>query len=211
MTGSTRSTVKRGQQRAAYDQATIYRILDENLVGHVGFVVDEEATVIPMAYIRIDDALYLHGNRRNRMMNALLDGQTTCISVTRLDGLVLARSGFHHSVNYESVVVFGRARQEYDKVPILDAFVERLAKGRSKAVRAHTEQELNATLVVRVPIEDASAKLRSGAPVDDEADYELDIWAGVLPIRVSYGALEPCPRLAANIDVPDHLRAFVRN
>lgn len=207
MSRSARSTVKRGQKNAVYDRATIYRILDENLIGHVGFVVDGEATVIPMAYLRVAGAVYLHGNRRNRMMNALLDGQTACLSVTRLNGLVLARSGFHHSVNYESVVVFGRAHPEEDKVPILDAFVDKMAKGRSRAVRPHTEQELAATLVIRIPVEEASAKLRSGPPVDDEADYELDIWAGVLPIATNHGAPEPCPRLKAGVDLPAHLQA----
>lgn len=208
MTISDRIRVRRGSKRAIYDQAEIYRILDENLLCHVGFVDGGEARIIPTAYIRRDDAIYLHGNRQNRMLLALTDGQTACVSVTRLDGLVLARSGFHHSVNYQSVVLFGKAEavdRTEDAIPVLDAFVDKLAPGRSAEMRPHTSKELNATLVLRIPIAEASAKVRRGPPIDDEADYALDVWAGVVPLVTTTGAFEPCPRLATDTPLPDHL------
>lgn len=205
---SQRARVKRGSKRAVYEREVINQILDDNLLCHVSFVVNGEPRIIPTAYIRRGDDIYLHGNRRNQMMTALLDGQTTAIAVTRLDGLVLARSGFHHSVNYQSVVLFGQAVEVEDKEPILDAFVDRLVPGRSADIRANTARELNATLVIRVPITDASAKIRSGDPVDDEEDYDTEIWAGTLPIVTRFGALEPCSRLRADAQVPANLTCY---
>jgi nitroimidazol reductase NimA-like FMN-containing flavoprotein (pyridoxamine 5'-phosphate oxidase superfamily) len=193
---TSRTKVRRGSKRAVYEQDEIYRILDDNLLCQVGFAIDGEARIIPTAYIRVGDAVYLHGNRQNQMMNALLDGQTACISVTEMNGLVLARSGFHHSVNYRSVTLFGKARIISDnKVEILDAFVDRLVPGRSGELRPNTRNELDATLVLEIPIEEAVAKVRTGPPIDDDADYELDIWAGVLPIETGFGIVEDCPRL----------------
>lgn len=209
MPPSPRTRVKRGAKRASYDEAVIHRILDDSLICHVGFTIAGEARVIPTAFLRIDNAIYLHGNRRNQMLNALLDGQLACISVMLLDGLVLARSGMHTSANYRSVVLFGRATEAEDKLACLNAFIDRLAPGRSTDVRAPSKQELAATLVVRIEIEEASAKLRSGPPVDDDADYNLDVWAGVLPVVSGLGAPEPCPRLSADVQLPDYIRSPV--
>lgn len=197
-----KARVIRGARRANYDRAAIHRILDDNLVCHVGFIADGEACVIPTAYLRAGDAIYLHGNRRNRMINALLDGQTACLSVVQLDGLVLARSGMHSSVNYRSVVVYGRAEPVADKVPWLNAFVDRLAPGRSTEIRPPTRQELDATIVVRLPIDAASAKIRTGEPTDDEADYAMAIWAGVVPLYTTAAEPVPCPRLPPHTPLP---------
>jgi len=201
-----RARVKRGVRRAVYERDRIYQILDDNLVCHVGFVDAGEARVIPTAFLRQEDTVILHGNRQNGMMNALLDGQTACISVLQLDGIVLARSGFHSSVNYRSVVLFGKAEPvgDDDKRPLLNAFLDKLAVGRAADIRPHSAQELDATLVVRIPIDEASAKVRSGPPVDDEADYDLDIWSGVLALRTS-SEIQPCPRLANEAKTPAYL------
>lgn len=206
MQPTERTRVRRGEKRAVYDRDQIHQILDANLVCHVGFVTNGEPCVIPTAFLRQDDAIYLHGNRQNRMLNALLDGQAACISVLQLDGLVLARSGFHTSVNYRSVVVYGKASVVEDKVPVLNAFVDKLAPGRAADIRAHTPQELNATLVLRVPIEEASAKLRTGPPIDDEADYALDVWSGVLELATGVHAV-PCPRLPEGVTMPAYVTA----
>ncbi len=203
-----RSQVKRGAKRAVYDRETINDILDNNLLCHVAFTVKGEPRIIPTAFLRVEDHIYLHGNRKNQMMNALLDGQIASIAVTELNGLVLARSGFHHSVNYRSVVVFGKASLVEDDVAYLDAFVNKMAPNRMDDVRPHTQKELNATLVIRVPIEEASAKVRTGPPIDDEEDYTLDIWAGVLPLVTTFGPIENCPRLKAGVSVPDSVRAY---
>ena len=206
MSPSPRTRVKRGAKRASYDEAVIHQILDDCLICHVGFTVAGEARVIPTAFLRIGNAIYLHGNRRNQMLNALLDGQSACISVMLLDGLVLARSGMHTSANYRSVVLFGKATEAEDKLACLNAFVDRLAPGRSADVRAPSKKELAATLVIRIEIDDASAKVRTGPPVDDDADYGLDVWAGVLPVHSGLGAPEPCPRLSADTGLPDYIK-----
>lgn len=208
---SKRIKVRRGARRAVYDQETIHRILDNNLVCQVGFTVDGEARIIPTAYLRIDEAIYLHGNRRNLMLNSLLDGQTACVSVMQLDGLVLARSGFHHSVNYQSVTLFGQASVvQDDVVSVLDQLIDKMVPGRSQALRPHTRKELNATLVIRIPIDEASAKVRMGHPIDDDDDYDLPIWAGVLPIRATAGALIPDPLMKPSIPLPEHLKQDFR-
>lgn len=206
MASTERTRIRRGANRGVSDTQTIYRILDDCLVCHVGFTVAGEARVIPTAFLRVGDAIYLHGNRRNQMLNALLDGQTACISVMQLDGLVLARSGMHSSVNYRSVVVYGRATAVENKLPYLNGFIDKLASGRAAEVRPHTPQELNATLVLRVAIDESSAKIRSGPPVDDDADYALNIWAGVLPLQIRQGEPEACPKLAAGIALPAYAR-----
>jgi len=208
MAVSNRVRVRRGANSAVYERAQIDEILDANLVCHVGFTVNGEARIIPTAYVRIDDAIYLHGNRRNQMMNALLDGQTACISVLQLDGLVLARSGFHHSVNYRSVVLFGTVTEVGDKIPYLDAFIDKLVPGRSADLRVPTDQELNATLLLKLSIQEASAKVRTGPPLDDEKDIMLDTWAGVLPLTTRRGPPEPCPLLPPGAALPAYLQHY---
>lgn len=205
---SERITVRRGAKRACYDRPLINDILDANLICHVGFTAGGETRVIPTAYVRIDDALYLHGNRKNLMLNALLSGQSACVSVMQVDGLVLARSGFHHSVNYHSVVLFGKPVLEETSTGVLDALIDKMVAGRSKAIRPPTKKELSATLVVKIPIDEASAKVRTGPPVDDDEDYELQIWAGVLPLTTTVGAPQDDPRLAAGTALPDHLMKY---
>jgi len=210
---STKTRIIRGADRASYDQDSVYAILDSSFICYVGFTIAGEARVIPTAYLRIDNAIYLHGHLKNQMMNALLDGQTACLSVTLLDGLVLARSGFHHSVNYRSVTVFGKAQQvaAQDKEAILDRLVNYLVPDRAVALRTHTPQELNATLVLKVPIDEAAAKIRSGPPIDAKNDYDTDIWAGVINVNTIMGDIEPCPRLDSAIPIPEHVQRFQKN
>ena len=207
MATSALTRVRRGANRAVYERETINDILDANLLCHVGFITGGQSRVIPTAYLRVGNSIYLHGNRRNAMLSALLDGQTACLSVTELNGLVLARSGMHSSANYRSVVLFAKAAPVIDKQPILDKFVDRLAPGRSKDIRPPTSNELNATLVVALPIDEASAKVRTGPPIDDEIDYDLPVWAGVLPVKTIIEAPQPCPRLPAGVALPGYITA----
>src|SRR5688572_14702750 len=181
-----RTTLKRLPKRAVYDRELVYRILDEGFVCHVSFAVEGQPFVIPTGYARIADQLYIHGSQVSRMLRTLAQGVDVCVAVTLVDGLVLARSAFHHSVNYRSVVIFGRAvmvDDEAAKRAALFAFSEHVIPGRWNEVREPTEQELRATTVLSVPLIEVSAKVRTGPPIDDEEDYALDVWAGVLPDR----------------------------
>lgn len=205
-----KTRIVRGDNRAVYETEQIKEVLDTTFLCHVGFTVNGEARVIPTAYLRIGDAIYLHGHLKNQMMTALLDGQTASVCVTLLDGLVLARSGFKHSVNFRSVTLFGKAEQiaDEEKESILDAFVDYMVPGRSKAIRKATPQELNATLVLKIPIEEAAAKIRSGPPLDKEPDYDSDTWAGVINLETHIGDIENCPRLNAEIKEPEHIKTY---
>jgi hypothetical protein len=211
MSQTERTRFQRKPQRGSHDPKEIYPILDSHFLCHVGFVVDGEARVLPTAFVRIEDAVYLHGHLRNQMLRALLDGQTACITVTQLDGLVLARSGFHHSANYRCAVVFGKAVEvgPEEKDSVLNTLIDHMVPGRSATVRPASDQELNATLVIKIPIEEASAKFRSGPPIDLEADYELDIWAGVVKVKTVVAGIEACPRLKTNLRQPEHVLEFV--
>src|SRR5262245_16215109 len=178
-TPTSRTTLKRLPTRADYDRASIYQILDEGFICHVGFVVDGQPFVIPTGYARAGDRLYIHGSAASRMLRELEQGIDVCVTVTLIDGLVLARSAFHHSVNYRSVVVFGRAsvvEEAEEKFAALHAFTEHVLPGRWNDVREPNEQEMKATLVLALPLAEASAKVRTGPPVDDEEDYALPIW-----------------------------------
>ena len=208
-----KSTVKRGAKRALYGEDEINSILDSAFICHVGFCVDGEVRVIPTAYVRIGQAIYLHGHLRNQMIRSLLDGQCACITVTQVDGLVLARSAFHHSVNYRSVVVLGKAEPvaEHEKIPVLDALINHLVPGRADELRPYTAQELNATLAIKFSIEEASAKVRSGPPVDGEKDYELDTWAGVLNLNTVIDGVNNCPHLKQGIELPEHVKCLIGN
>jgi nitroimidazol reductase NimA-like FMN-containing flavoprotein (pyridoxamine 5'-phosphate oxidase superfamily) len=208
---SDRTTVKRLPKRAAYDRATIHRILDEGLVCHVSFLVDGQPCVIPTLYVRLDNHLYLHGSPASRMLQAITEGGTVSVAVTLIDGLVLARSAFHHSVNYRSVVVFGTAAVVEDPVrknEVLRGLSEHVIAGRWDEIRVPSEQELRRTMVVSIPIEEASAKVRTGMPVDDEEDYALPIWAGVVPLRLAAGAAIPDPRCLPDLVTPAHVVAY---
>lgn len=208
-----RTTVKRLPKRGNYDRDTIHAILDEALICHVGFVVDGAPVVIPTIHTRIDDTLYFHGSAASRMLRSLRDGVEACVCVTLLDGLVLARSAFHHSMNYRSAVVFGTATEVVDreeKLRVLDAIVEHVARGRSRDVRKPTEPELKQTLVLALPINEASAKIRTGPPIDDDEDYALPIWAGVLPLKLTPQAPLADDRLLAGVSEPEYVTKYRR-
>jgi uncharacterized protein len=209
-----RTQVKRLPQRGEYDRQTIYDILDEGLICQVGFVVDGQPFVIPTAYGRVGDRLYVHGSPASRMLRTLKEGVNVCLTVTLLDGLVLARSAFHHSMNYRSVVVFGQATLVEDadeKMEALKAFTEHVMRDRWAEVRPPTRQELTGTLVLALPLSEASAKMRSGAPIDDEADYALPVWAGELPLRVTPLSPIADPRLATDVELPEHIQNYRRS
>ncbi len=208
---TARTTLKRLPKRGSFERETVYGILDEGFVCHVGFVVEGQPFVIPTAYGRRGDVLYVHGARASRMQKALAAGADVCVTVTLVDGLVLARSAFHHSMNYRSVVVFGRARvveSEAEKAAALEAFTEHIMPGRWADVRPPTPQELAATTVLALELREASAKVRTGPPVDDEEDYALNVWAGVLPLRVTAGEPEPDPRLREGAELPGYVERF---
>jgi nitroimidazol reductase NimA-like FMN-containing flavoprotein (pyridoxamine 5'-phosphate oxidase superfamily) len=189
-----RTTVRRLAARGVYDREAVYAILDEALICHLGFVVTDEngvqPFVIPTIHARIDDTLYFHGSAASRMLRSLRDGVDACVTVTLLDGLVLARSAFHHSMNYRSVVVLGKGREVVDreeKLRALDAIVDHVVAGRSSIVRPPNEIEIKQTLVIALPLAEASAKVRTGPPIDEAADYALNVWAGVIPMALVKG------------------------
>lgn len=212
-TRTERTKVKRLPARGAYDRETIYSILDEGFICHVGFNVDGHPYVIPTGYARIGDDLYIHGSAASRMLRNLSKGIDVCVTVTLVDGLVLARSAFHHSINYRSVVILGKAelvgdREEKDKV--LEAFTEHVIPGRWADIRWPNELEMKATSVLKLPIEEASAKIRTGGPKDDDEDYEMNVWAGVLPLSIKVGDPIPDEVLPEHIDVPGHVTRYSR-
>jgi nitroimidazol reductase NimA-like FMN-containing flavoprotein (pyridoxamine 5'-phosphate oxidase superfamily) len=211
---SARTTVKRLPQRAAYDRATVYGILDEGLVCHVAFMVDGQPCVIPTLYVRLEDCLYLHGSAASRMLKVLQQGGPVCVAVTLIDGLVLARSAFHHSMNYRSVVLYGTPSAVEDpirKTEVLRGLSEHVIRGRWQDVRGPSEQELRATLVITIPIEEASAKVRTGHPLDDDEDYELPVWAGVIPLHLTAGTPVADPRLRTGTEPPPYASHYCRS
>lgn len=213
LTATQRSQIRRLPQRGQYERQVVYQILDEGLVCHLGFVVDGQPFVIPTAYGRVDDRLYIHGSPASRMLRTLQGGVEVCVTVTLLDGLVLARSAFHHSMNYRSVVVFGTAaivEGADEKLAALQAFTEHIVPGRWAEVRLPTRQEVAGTLVLVLPLTEASAKVRTGPPVDDEADYKLPVWAGEIPLRLTAGTPIDDPRLIVGIEPPSYVRNYTR-
>jgi uncharacterized protein len=208
-----KSKLKRLPKRGRYDRESVYGILDEAFICHVGFIAEGQPFVIPTGYARVEDKLYIHGSAASRMLRALSGGIHVCVTVTLIDGLVLARSAFHHSMNYRSVVVFGKATVVDDadeKVAALLAFSEHVVRGRWDDVREPTEQELKATTVLRLPLLEASAKVRTGPPLDEEEDYSLPIWAGVIPLRLVADAPINDPRLPEELEPPDYARQYRR-
>lgn len=204
---SERVTVKRRPQRAAYDRETIEAILDEGLICHVGFSAQGQTFVLPTIHVRVGDKVYLHGSPASRLLQALAGGAEACVTVTLVDGLVLARSAMHHSMNYRSVVLLGKATVVEDaaeKLAVLQALTEHLIPGRWNDTRGPTESELRQTMMVSIPIGEASAKIRTGPPLDDEADYELGHWAGVVPLKLAGGQPVADPRLRAGIEPPEY-------
>lgn len=205
---SSRTTLRRMPTRGSHEQAAIHAILDAAFLAHVGFSVDGQPFVIPTLYGREGDTLYLHGSAASRMMRFLETGVPACVTVTLVDGLVLARSAFHHSMNYRSVVAFGTARKVEsadEKTHGLLVVSDHLIRQRWEAVRPPTAKELKGTTVLRFTMDEASAKTRDGGPVDDEEDYALPVWAGVLPLHTVAGDPIPDERLAAGIETPDYV------
>jgi nitroimidazol reductase NimA-like FMN-containing flavoprotein (pyridoxamine 5'-phosphate oxidase superfamily) len=203
-----RTRLRRLPERGAYDQETIYSILDEGLICHVGIVVDGRPVVIPMTHARAGDKLVIHGFGGSRLMKALKNGADLCVEVTHLDALVLARSAFHHSMNYRSVIVFGQAiaiEGDDAKNAAFREFFEHLMPGRWDEVRKPDTKELAQTAVIELSLKEASAKIRTGPPEDDDEDYGLPIWAGLLPFTVSTGPPEDDPKLGEGIDRPAYL------
>lgn len=187
---SERTTIRRVPDRADYDPTSVRAILDEGLVAHVGFLAGSDPVVIPTAYARVDDVVYLHGSPASRMMKRLTKGVPVCVTVTLLDGLVLARSAFHHSMNYRSVVVMGNAtevRDAAEKARAFTAIVDQIVPGRSADARAANDFELKYTRLLAIRIDEASAKVRTGPPLDDAEDLALPTWAGVIPLRLTAG------------------------
>ena len=206
-----RTRVRRLPERATYDRATVHSILDEGFLCHVGFVVDGQPYVIPTGYARVGDTLFLHGSTGSRL--GLRPGMDVCVTVTLVDGLVLARSAFHHSMNYRSVMAVGRTRPVTDpgeKEVALRALVEHIVPGRSDEVRGGDPRELAATAVLALPLAEVSAKVRTGPPQDDEPDYALPIWAGVLPLALTAGEPAPDPVLDPSIPAPAHVASWSR-
>ena len=206
-TPTHRSVLKRLPKRGQYDRSTVYQILDEGLVCHVSFVANNQPYTIPTAYGRVADKLYLHGSPASRMLRTLQEGVEVCVTVTLLDGLVLARSAFHHSMNYRSVVIFGTAitvQDSREKLEALHAFSEHIVPGRWAEVRPPSQPEIAGTLVLSLPLVEASAKVRTGAPTDDEADYELPIWAVEIPLHITAAAPVNDPRLQSGIEPPNY-------
>ncbi|MEZ5347485.1 MAG: pyridoxamine 5'-phosphate oxidase family protein [Pyrinomonadaceae bacterium] len=203
-----KTKLRRLPKRGSFDRETIYSILDEGFLCHVGFTVDGQTFVIPTSYGRIDNRLFIHGSSVSRMMKNLAAGIDVCVTVTLIDGLVLARSVFHHSMNYRSVVIFGKAElveSSAEKMKALEAFTEHVIKGRWEDSRIPNEKELNVTTVLSLEINEASAKIRTGDPADDAKDYELDHWAGILPLRIEAGDPIDDTKLKEGIEKPAYL------
>ena len=202
---TARTALKRLPKRGVYDRELTNQILDEGFICHVGFAVDGQPFVIPTGYARVADRLFIHGSQASRMLRTLSSGLEVCVTVTLIDGLVLARSAFHHSMNYRSVVVFGRATlvdDREEKLAALRALSEHMIPGRWAEVRGPNEAELTATTVLALPLVETSAKVRTGPPLDDEEDYDLPVWAGVNPLRLIADSPISDPRLPAEIETP---------
>jgi len=208
---TARSRVKRLHKRAHYDRETVYAILDAGFICHVGYVIDGQPYVTPTAYWREGDHVYWHGSAASRMLRHLEKGVECCLTVTHLDGLVLARSGFHHSLDYRSAMLFGRAHKVSDadeKLAKMENFVNRIAPGRWKDLRPVNKKELKATTLLGMEIAEASAKIRAAGVIDDEEDYALPIWAGVVPVRMVAGAARDDGRLTRGTARPRNIDSF---
>jgi len=210
---TARTKLKRLPKRGHFDRETVYGILDEGFICHVGFAIDAQPFVIPTGYGRVGDKLYIHGSQASRMLRSLAGGINVCVTVTIVDGLVLARSAFHHSMNYRSVVVFGRATlvdDPQEKMKALVALSEHIVRGRWDDVRGPNDEEIKLTTVLCLPLEEASAKIRTGPPLYDEEDYALPVWAGVVPLKLVAGEPVKDPLLSSEIAVPDYAAHYKR-
>lgn len=208
-----RTRVGRHPERGVYDRETIDAILDEALICHLAYVKDGEPRVIPTIHARVGDTLYVHGSNASRTLRSTKGGAPIAAEVTLLDGLVLARSSFHHSMNYRSVVVYGRAREVTDpaeKFEAQRALVEHVVRGRAADARLPNQRELDQTTILAVPLDEASAKVRTGPPKDEEEDLALPVWAGVLPLKTVPGEPEPDPLLPSSIATPGYVNDYRR-
>jgi uncharacterized protein len=206
-----RNRVRRRHERGRFDRDTVYDILDRAMVAHIAYVIDGQPFCTPTGFWREDDRLYWHGSSASRMIRSQSDGVPVCLTATHLDAIVLARSGFHHSVNYRSVMAFGTARLVTDtdeKLRLMDSFVDRLFPGRSREIRPANPQEVKATSFVVMPIDEASAKIRSTHVADDEEDYAIPVWTARIPVRQVLGEAEPCPRQLPGLEVPAGLKLY---
>lgn len=207
-----RNRIRRLPKRGHYDRETIYRIIDEAFICHVGLAENNQPFVIPTLIARVDDTILLHGASTSRMLKHIEAGHEICVTVTHIDGLVLARSVFHHSMNYRSAVVFGQGyllTDEQEKWAGLQAFTQKLLPGRWGDARVPNAVELKATSIVAIPMASASAKVRTGGPADDEADMDLPVWAGVIPITMQRGRPEKAADLREGIELPDYIEEYV--
>jgi len=204
-----RTTLTRNPKRADYDRGVVNEIIDATSLCHVSYIIDGRPYVTPTLQWREGDTIYWHGSSASRFLRQIV-GKEVCMSITHFDGIVLARSAFHHSINYRSVMLFGEATkiEDDEKNQLLENFVEALIPGRWETLRPMTDQEAKATTVFSMPIDEGSAKVRTGPPVDDDEDYELPIWAGVLPMSTTLHAPEPDPKNAAGLEVPEHVRDY---
>jgi uncharacterized protein len=210
---SDRVRLRRKRERGSYERDQIDAILDEGLIAHLGIVEDGQPIVIPTLHARDGDVVYCHGSSASRTLRALAGGAPACLTVSLIDGLVLARAAMHHSANYRSAIVLGRARPVEDRAERMHGFeqiVERIVPGRWPEVRPPTEKELKATALLALPLEESSAKVRTGPPSDDEEDYALSAWAGVIPLSLQAGEPQPDPRLPEGIALPEHVRSYRR-
>lgn len=205
-----KTRIKRKPNRAHYDRAAVHAILDAGLMCHVGYVIDGQPYVTPTAYWRAGDHVYWHGSSASRMLETLDAGVPACLTVAHLDGIVFARSGFHHSLRYRSVMMFGTAHKVGDdrKAQVLEDFMERIAPGRWAELRPPTEQEMKGTAVVFMEIEEAVAKVRDGGCLDKESDMQAPVWAGVLPFATVAGPAEPDPQILPGIPLPGYVKGF---
>jgi nitroimidazol reductase NimA-like FMN-containing flavoprotein (pyridoxamine 5'-phosphate oxidase superfamily) len=207
-----RTRLKRLPQRGSYDRETVYQIIDNALFCHVGFVHNQTPFVVPTLHVRIGEQLYVHGSAASRMLRTAADGVALCVTVTHVDGLILARSAFHHSINYRSAVVLGVAQEVSDpdtKLGALHALVEHVFPGRWQDARPPHPKELAATSVLSLPITEASAKIRTGGPGDDAEDYALPIWAGVVPLKMVTGAPVADERLMGGVELPKYVANYL--
>ena len=211
---SERTRVHRLPERGDYDRATIDRILDEALICHVSWVTDDgEPRLIPTIHVRVGDTLYFHGSRASRTLQALRAGTEVCVAATVVDGLVLARSSFHHSMNYRSAVAFGIAREVNDRdeqLLVARALADHVAPGRAADARPPTEDELRQTLMLAIELDESSAKIRTGPPKDEDEDLDLPVWAGILPLRLATGTPDPAPDLRGSPPVPGYVERYRR-
>jgi nitroimidazol reductase NimA-like FMN-containing flavoprotein (pyridoxamine 5'-phosphate oxidase superfamily) len=208
---SDRNRLRRRHERGRFDKATVYDILDSAMVAHIAYVIDGQPFCTPTGFWREDDTLYWHGSSASRMIRAQSAGLPVCLTATHLDAIVLARSGFHHSVNYRSVMAYGTARLVTDvaeKLRLMDSFVDRLFPGRSREIRPANAQEVKATSFIAMPIDEASGKIRSTHVSDDEEDYALPIWTARVPVRQILGEMEECPRQLPGLEVPNGMKLY---